>query len=157
MIFFCLFLSIFYGVDEDIYGGSCASRGGSIKRLHPRQRGHEMCSLTGRVTIKMSRQWMRAINTRIYARHYIAPFHTVHHTISTLSLCISPTYLPLYCSGTFELFPHRLIWCCAQICHYFASEYGTIILSIILSCCGLTLKISRQSKNCRWQREGILN
>ena len=56
MIFFCLFLSIFYGVDEDIYGGSCASRGASIKRLHPRQRGHEMCSLTGRVTIKMSRQ-----------------------------------------------------------------------------------------------------
>ena len=96
MIFFCLFPSMFYGVDEDIYGGSCASRGASIKRLHPRQRGHEMCSLTGRVTIKMSRQWMCAINTRIYARHYIAPLpHCASYNIHSVSLHIPHLFATL--------------------------------------------------------------
>ena len=112
MIFFCLFLSIFYGVDEDIYGGSCASRGASIKRLHPRQRGHEMCSLTGRVTIKMSRQWMRAINTRIYARHYIAPLpHCASYNIHSVSLHIPHLFATLLLrhiwtfSSSFDLLP----------------------------------------------------
>ena len=77
------------------------------------QRRHEMWVLTGGVTIKMSRHWMRLLNTRIYAAHYIpsrahCPYN-IHSVSSKMPQCTSHTYLPVYCGDTFELFLHLLI------------------------------------------------
>ena len=115
------------------------------------------------VTIKMSRHWMRPLNTRIYTRTishlaHTAPYN-IHSVSSAMPLCTSHTYLPVYCGDTFELFLHLLIQHGLFFC---LQRYASFCAANIFS--NSRWQISRSGLISQWKAgaddgsgEGIVN